>query len=201
MGRAYAAGERDQGEAVLRDLARRPQTARRLARKLAVHFVSDDPPPELVGRLEAAWTASNGDLAQVAQALVASPEAWSPRPEKVKTPYDFVISTYRAFAAAPQRVQAVQPALAAMGQPAFAAPSPEGWPDTAADWAGPDALVKRLDYARAFADALGDHDPNATAAAALGGRLSDRTRMAVARAESRPEALTLFLMSPEFQRR
>ena len=29
----------------------------------------------------------------------------------------------------------------------------------------------------------------------------ERTRSAVARAESRPEALTLLLMSPEFQRR
>jgi uncharacterized protein (DUF1800 family) len=88
-----------------------------------------------------------------------------------------------------------------MGQPAFSAPSPEGWPDTAADWAGPDALVKRLNWAKTVGDAAQAPDPNAVAAAALGPRLSERTRLAVARAESRPEALTLFLMSPEFQRR
>jgi uncharacterized protein (DUF1800 family) len=90
--------------------------------------------------------------------------------------------------------------LIQLGQPAFSAPSPEGWPDTAADWAGPDALVKRLNWAKTVADAA-QADPNAVAAEALGLRLSERTRLAVARAESRPEALTLFLMSPEFQRR
>ena len=84
---------------------------------------------------------------------------------------------------------------------AFSAPSPEGWPDTAADWAGPDALVKRLNWAKGVADRAVQLDPDAVAAGALGPRLSERTRQFVARAESRPEALTLFLMSPEFQRR
>jgi uncharacterized protein (DUF1800 family) len=202
LGRTFAAGGREQGEAVLRDLARRPETARRLARRLAVHFVADNPPSTLVEALEAAWTRSGGDLAVVARALIAAPEAWSPRPLKVKTPYEFVISTHRALDAGPVRVQPLQQALAVMGQPAFAAPSPEGWPDTAADWAGPDALVKRLDWAgAAAARAAPSADPDAVAARALGARLGERTRQFVARAESRPEALTLFLMSPEFQRR
>lgn len=201
MGRSYPAGERDQGEVILRDLAGRPETARRLARKLAVHFVADDPPPAVVAALEQAWTQSHGDLAVVARALIAAPEAWTPQPAKIKTPYEFVVSTHRALGASPARVQPLQQALAAMGQPAFSAPSPEGWPDTAADWAGPDALVKRLDWAKAVGDRAVDADPNAIAAGALGARLGERTRLAVARAESRPEALTLFLMSPEFQRR
>ena len=88
-----------------------------------------------------------------------------------------------------------------MGQPPFAPPSPEGWPDTADDWAGPDALVKRLNWSRTAADLAQTSDPNAVAASALGPRLGERTRLAVARAESRPEALTLLFMSPEFQRR
>lgn len=202
LGRTYPAGGRDQGEAVLRDLARRPETARRLARKLAVHFVADDPPQALVEALEAAWTRSGGDLGTVARALIAAPEAWDPRPAKVKTPWEFVISSHRALGSSPARVQPLQQALASMGQPAFSAPSPEGWPDTAADWAGPDAMVKRLDWATAAADlAAPSADPNAVAAGALGARLGERTRQFVARAESRPEALTLFLMSPEFQRR
>jgi uncharacterized protein (DUF1800 family) len=88
-----------------------------------------------------------------------------------------------------------------MGQPPFAAPSPEGWPDTAVDWAGPDALVKRLNWARTAAESARTADIAAAARDALGDRLSERTRLAVARAESRTEALTLLLMSPEFQRR
>jgi len=202
LGRTYPAGGREQGEAVLRDLARRPETARRLARKLAVHFVADDPPQGVVDKLEAAWAASGGDLAAVARALIAAPEAWSPQPVKMKTPYDFVISTHRALASSPASIRILQQVLMSMGQPAFSAPSPEGWPDTAADWAGPDAMVKRLDWAQSVAArAAPMADPNAVAAGALGARLGERTRQFVARAESRPEALTLFLMSPEFQRR
>lgn len=201
MGRRYDQDGVDQGEAILRDLANQPATARRLARRIAVHFVADDPPTSLVARLETVWTGSRGDLATVARALITAPEAWAPAPAKIKTPYDFIVSTHRALGYPPQRIQPLQQALIAMGQPAFAPPSPEGWPDTAADWAGPDALVKRLDWAKAVGDRAEILDHNAVAAGALGARLSERTRLAVARAESRPEALTLFLMSPEFQRR
>jgi uncharacterized protein (DUF1800 family) len=201
MGRTYAQTGRRQGEAILRDLARHPATVRRLSRRIAAHFVADDPPPALVARLETAWTGSQGDLAQVARALIEAPETWTPQAAKVKTPYEFVVSAGRALDEGPQRPQRLRQALVDMGQPPFAPPSPEGWPDTAADWAGPDALVKRLNWARTTADAAVVTDVNAVARSALGARMGERTRAAVARAESRTEALTLLLMSPEFQRR
>lgn len=202
MGRRYPEAGASQGEAMLRDLASHPQTARRLAHRLAVHFVADEPPATLVNALEAAWLSSGGRLDAVARALINAPEAWSPTPYKIKTPYEFITSTYRALGTAPQRQQGLQQPLATMGQPVFSPPSPEGWPDTAADWAGPDALVKRLEWASGVADtARGAREPVQIAQAALGGRLSERSLNAIARAESRPEALTLFLMSPEFQRR
>ncbi|MFN3777633.1 MAG: DUF1800 family protein [Brevundimonas aurantiaca] len=201
MGRTYAQTGRRQGEAILRDLARHPATVRRLSRRIAAHFVADDPPPALVARLETAWTGSQGDLAQVARALIDAPETWTPQAAKIKTPYEFVVSAGRALDEGPQRPQRLRQALVDMGQPPFSPPSPEGWPDTAADWAGPDALVKRLNWARTAADAAAVTDVNAVARSALGARLGERTCSAVARAESRPEALTLLLMSPEFQRR
>lgn len=201
MGRTYAQTGRRQGEAILRDLARHPATAKRLSRRIAAHFVADDPPPALVARLEAAWTGSQGDLAEVARALIEAPETWTPQAAKIKTPYEFVVSAGRALDEGPRRPALLRQALIAMGQPPFAPPSPEGWPDTAADWAGPDALVKRLNWARTTAGAAVVTDVNVVALSALGRRMGERTRSAVARAESRPEALTLLLMSPEFQRR
>jgi uncharacterized protein (DUF1800 family) len=201
LGRAYPEAGLAQGEAVLRDLANHPETGRRLARKIAVHFVADDPPPGLVTALQQAWASSGGDLAVVARALIAAPEAWGPAPTKIKTPYEFIVSAHRAFGNEPRQPQPLRQALIALGQVPLSPPSPEGWPDTAADWAGPDALVKRLDWARTAAGLVADTSPNDMAASALGPRLGERTRLAVARAESRPEALTLFLMSPEFQRR
>ncbi|WP_396592610.1 DUF1800 family protein [Brevundimonas sp. R86498] len=201
LGRAHADTGAEQGLSVLRDLANRPETARRLSRKIATHFVADDPPPALVERLATTWIRSGGNLARVARTLVMSPEAWHPHPAKMKTPYEFVISTHRALGTRPRQVKPLQQALDRMGHPAFSPPSPEGWPDMAADWTGPDALVKRLNWATEVSGAARVDEPNVVAAAALGARLSERTRLAVARAESRTEALTLFLMSPEFQRR
>jgi uncharacterized protein (DUF1800 family) len=205
MGKTYPATGRaagkDQGEAILRDLARHPATARRLSHRIAAHFVADTPPQSLVAQLETAWTRSDGDLAQVARALIEAPETWAVPPSKIKTPYEFVVSTHRALGVPPERLAPLRQTLVAMGQPPFAPPSPEGWPDTAADWAGPDALVKRLNWARSAAETARTADIVATANDTLGGRLSERTRLAVARAESRTEALTLLLMSPEFQRR
>ncbi|MDQ8027754.1 MAG: DUF1800 domain-containing protein [Brevundimonas sp.] len=201
MGRRYPAGGAEQGQAILRDLANRPETARRLARRIAVHFVADEPSPALVTALERAWTGSRGDLAVVAKALATHPDSWAPEARKVKTPYEFIVSTHRAMGTSPRRVPQLQQALVQMGQPAWAAPSPEGWPDTAADWAGPDALVKRLNWAKTVGDAASAADAVAMAESALGERLGDRSRQFVARAESRAEAVTLFLMSPEFQRR
>ncbi|MFA4950514.1 DUF1800 family protein [Brevundimonas sp.] len=201
LGKTYAEGGAEQGRAILRDLANAPQTGRRLSHNLARHFVADEPSPALVQKLEAAWTSSRGDLAQVARALIEAPDAWEPQATKIKTPYEFIVSTHRALGTRPQRPQPLQQALIQMGQPAFSAPSPEGWPDTAADWAGPDALVKRLNWAKTVGDRAAETDADAVAAAALGPRLGERSRLAIARAESRPEALTLFLMSPEFQRR
>jgi uncharacterized protein (DUF1800 family) len=201
MGRTYPAGGVEQGRAILRDLANRPETARRLSRKIAAHFIADDPPAALVERLTQSWTASGGDLAAVARTLIEAPESWLDPPVKMKTPYEFILSTHRALGTQPRRIQPLQQALQLMGQPVFNAPSPEGWPDTAADWAGPDALVKRLNWAKTIGDQAGQAEPVTIAQGALGPRLTDRTHQFVARAESRPEALTLFLMSPEFQRR
>lgn len=201
MGRHYPANGVEQGRAILKDLSNRPETARRLARKIAVHFVSDTPSPELVSALERAWTQSRGDLAAVAKALATHPDSWAHEAAKVKTPYEFVISAHRAMGTRPRRAQPLQQALVQMGQPAWAAPSPEGWPDTAADWAGPDALVKRLNWAKTVGDMASEADAVAMADSALGERLGPRSRQFIARAESRAEAVTLFLMSPEFQRR
>lgn len=202
MGVRYPSGGKDQAGAILADLAARPQTARFVCGKIARHFVADDPPPALVDRLQASWMASGGDLAQVAETLIMAPEAWDPTPAKFKTPYEFLISGYRAAGGAPSDIVVLAPILNALGQKPFSAPSPKGWPEEAEAWAAPDAIVKRMTWAQRFtAKATHDRDPKDLAAQALGARLRPATALAVARAESRPEGFALLLMSPEFQRR
>ena len=202
MGVRYDQGGKAQTNAVLTDLAAKPQTARFVCTKIARHFVADEPPPALVARLESAWRSSNGDLARVAEALVSAPEAWDPTPAKFKTPYEFIVSSYRAADGQPSGFQQFGPILTALGQKPFSAASPKGWPEDAQSWAAPDAIVKRMQFAQAFSSAaVRDRDPRMLAADALGERLSPDTAKAIARAESRPEGFALLLMSPEFQRR
>ena len=202
MGKAYGAAGPDQGLKILKDLAAHPATARHICTKLARHFVADDPPPALVARLEATWIRTGGDLGYLAEALVTAPEAWDPAPRKLKTPYEFLISSWRAIGGQPGAIEHIAPPLKAMGMQAFSPPSPKGWSDEAMTWAAPDAIIKRMDWAEGFsAIVAADLDPNTIAAGALGARLGDPARKAVARAESRQEALSILLMCPEFQRR
>ena len=202
MGRRYADGEEDQARRILADLAAHPATADHIARKLAIHFVADDPPPALVQRLSRSFADSRGDLANLAKALITAPEAWDPAPRKFKTPNEFLVSSYRAADAAPALAprEVVQP-LTALGQRPFSAPQPNGWSEQAADWAAPDAVVKRLTWAAAFSEAHAPAEPMRLAQGCLGARLTPAVAQAISRAESRPEAMTLMLMSPEFQRR
>jgi uncharacterized protein (DUF1800 family) len=202
--RTYANDGEGQGLAVLHDLAAHPATARHIARKLAVHFVSDDPPPALVNRLEGSFRASGGRLDRLAETLVDSPEAWKPEAAKLKSPYEFLVSTWRAAGAAPDldQPQRFVGSMSALDQRPFSPPSPKGWPDSSAEWAAPDQIVKRIAWAEQAANTMaGNLDPGDTARRALGARLSPEAATAIARAETRKEAFAVLLMSPEFQRR
>ena len=195
---------------VLHDLALHPATARFVATKLARHFVADDPPATLVDRLAATYLRSGARLAPVYRELIASPEAWNPRPAKLKTPEEFVISSVRVLGLNPRlfdRTDAKNAAQAAggiatLGQRIQAAPSPAGWSDRADDWLGPDAVWKRVEWSTRTANRLGSSvDARALAAQSLGPLLTPETKIQLDRAADGPQALALLLMAPEFQRR
>ena len=204
LGRAYGQDGYGQGRAILADLAAKPATARHLARKIAVHFVADDPPPALVSRLEHSFTSSGGRLDTLAATLIDAPEAWAPQAAKFKTPYEFLVSTWRVSGATPDLddPRKFAGSMSAMGQRPFSAPSPKGWADDAAEWASPDGLIKRMAWSEAAGKVMATSlDPVESARSALGARLTPQTATAIARAETRPEAFAVLLMSPEFQRR
>ena len=65
-----------------------------------------------------------------------------------------------------------------------------------------DGLSQRLDIANALARRMGgDADPRELFEQTLGPLASTQTREDITRAESRPQALALLFMSPNFQRR
>ncbi|MDJ0748807.1 MAG: DUF1800 domain-containing protein [Woeseiaceae bacterium] len=202
LGNTYKQPGVGQGEAVLHDLATHPSTARFVSTKLARHFVADEPPASIVDKLTATWLESGGELAAVYRTLIETDSTWSPTHRKYKTPHDFVISTLRAFDYDPERPQFIVGALDLMGQPPFRPGSPEGWPDTAEQWGGADALYKRIEWSNTVARLVGSRiEPVELGNAVLGVSFDPETRKAISRAESRVQGMTLFLASPDFQRR
>lgn len=202
LGKTYGQPGREQGLAILRDLAAHPATARHVAGKIARHFVADTPPPALVAALEARFRSTDGDLAALARTLLDHPDSWAPPPSKLRTPYEFILASLRATAQPAERMPALLNALNLMGQPLWNPPGPNGFPDDEASLVSPKALKTRLEFAMQFVRPLGTrHDPRELAEQLFGEALSAETRQAIARAETRPQGLALLLMSPEFQRR
>jgi uncharacterized protein (DUF1800 family) len=202
LGKTYPGGGYDQARAILHDLVVHPATAHRVATKLARHFIADEPPQAAIARIERAYRQSGGDLRAVHAAIIDCPEAWAPEPQKFKSPNDFLVSALRMVGLQNVEPRAIGGAFQLLGQPPFQAPSPAGWPDDAAHWANPDALMKRLEWSQAYAERLGAGvRPEAMIEAALGPTVSERTRQAIRAAESGRQGLVLALMSPEFQRR
>ncbi len=201
FGRAYLGGGYGQGEAALNDIARHPATAHHLATKLVRHFVADDPPPAAVERIAGVFRARDGDLRAVALALVDLPEAWSAPPTKVRSPQDLLVAAARLLGARMADPGPMLGGLRLLGQPLWEPPGPNGFADTAADWAAPEAMKIRLDLAARAAKDNEGRDPVALIEAAAGDALSAETRAAVQGAESRQQGLALAFMAPEFQRR
>ncbi|WP_188519211.1 DUF1800 domain-containing protein [Alsobacter metallidurans] len=200
LGKTYMQDDQRQGEAVLADLAVHPATARRVARKLATHFVADQPPKMLVDRLAKTFLDSKGDLAAVTRVLVSAPEAWSAPAAKLRTPQDFLIAAFRATGKTPDP-GAVTGVLQVMGQPLWQPIGPNGFSDQSAEWASPEGVSARLDAAAQWGRQNAKLDPQALLETTIGPAASAETRQAVARAESRAQAVALVFMSPEFQRR
>ncbi|WBO59545.1 DUF1800 family protein [Acidocella sp. MX-AZ03] len=126
----------------------------------------------------------------------------APKLAKVKTPFDYTISLLRAAPPPqPPRPGAVLYMLAQLGQPLWAAPLPNGWPDNAGAWADPDLMLGRVDAAYTYAGLLAGANPQAIAATALGGLQKPATGQAMAQAGSPREALAMLFTSPEFLRR
>jgi uncharacterized protein (DUF1800 family) len=200
LGKTYPDNGLQQGRAVLADLARHPATATHIATKLARHFAADEPPAPLVERLAKTFRDSDGDLKAMARTLVAAPETWAAPRTKLKRPSEWVIAMVRATRSRVDEPRRYVGGQALLGEPIWRPPSPKGFPDDQATWI--DGLGQRLDIANAFAQRIaGRVDPQAVMDSGLGPLASPELRQAVARAESRQQALTLVFMSPEFQRR
>ena len=149
LGHTIRSGGIDEGERVLDVVAAHPSTARHIARKLVVRFVSDNPPAALTDRAAAKFTATRGDLRAVVRLIVTAPEFSSAdaRRAKVKTPLEFVASALRATGAEIRNAAPLARTLRDMGMPVYFCQPPTGYDETGTTWVTAGALVSRMNFA------------------------------------------------------
>ena len=149
MGVVIPEGGMQEGLTVLHLLATSPRTAHFVSEKLAVRFVSDNPPPALVDRMAATFTRSNGDIKAVLTTLFHSPEFWTPSVyrAKVKTPLEFVASALRAADVHVADPGTLVVALDRLGMPVYGMQTPNGYSWQSEDWVSTGALVNRMNFA------------------------------------------------------
>jgi uncharacterized protein (DUF1800 family) len=213
-----------EGLDLLKMLARHHATMHHVSAKLCARFVADDPPDGCVDAAVDAWHESDGDIRTVLRAIFRSPDFWTARRAKVKTPLEFVVSAARSTGATPDTTLRLAQVVARLGQPLYLQAVPTGYPETQAEWVNSGALLQRMNVAIGLAAGrlpgvavnLDAVLPTGDAAAVidavshrlLGGAMSDQTRAVLAReladirdpAQMRAYAVGLALGGPEFQK-
>jgi len=216
-------------ERALDILCRHPATAKFIARKLAVYFLADEPPQDVLDRMAAAFAQTDGDIAATLKALFASREFSDPAyaGKKFKDPVQYLHSAIRALYPGQvlRNFRPIAAALAQLGEPVYGHQTPDGYGMKERDWASSDQLEKRFQIARGFvggrarlfvtkeaidagidplrlARARDAHPVDRTRMEPLVvPLLSQRTRSTLLKSENAEEWATLVLSAPEFMYR
>jgi uncharacterized protein (DUF1800 family) len=217
LGEKIHAGGMEDGEKVIELLARHPQTAHHISLKLARHFVSDNPPPELVDRMAKTFLSTDGDIRAVLRTMIDSPEFWSAETyrAKIKTPFELVVSAARAAGSDASVPAMLVQWTGRIGEPLYQYEAPTGYPDVADSWVNTSALLNRLNFSLTLAgnrlpgvrtdpaallSGVPPGDPKAALDKAvdvlLGGQMSPETRKTLEANLSDPQVLQASLDDP-----
>jgi uncharacterized protein (DUF1800 family) len=153
LGQKINEGGMKDGLKVIDILVAQPATAKFIARKLAVKFVSDNPSEAFVNRIAQSFQKSNGDIKTTLRTIFNDPEFYAPETyrAKIKTPFELLASSLRALDADVKTSPALIGLLNKMGEPLYGYIAPTGYPDTAEDWVNTGALLERMNFAVALA--------------------------------------------------
>ncbi|KGJ04565.1 Uncharacterized conserved protein, DUF1800 family [Paracoccus halophilus] len=214
LGESYGGGRADMADirAALTDIARRPETAQYVSKKLAVHFFSDTPPEPLVRDMVQTWRETGGDLARVYRVMVGHPALAQTMGQKIRQPFDLLAAGFRALGVTGQKIAALEHpqnarwlfnAMNSMGQPWGRQKGPDGWPEEASAWIAPQQLAARINWSLRMPRQMLDElpDPRELLETTFRGGQSPELAWAVPKAESRAEGVALILASSDFNRR
>jgi len=200
LNKTYKNNGVEQGEMMLIDIARREETALHLCTKLVIHFIKDKPDQNLVLKMKKTWMKTQGDIKQVIITMINAQESWHEAPQKYKTPREHLVSTYRALGKSKFNERSLYYSLFNLGHKPLNAGSPAGYSDFIQDWDGASALMSRIDWASKIS-AKFKGNTKSIMKSALDDSISEHSYKMVVRAESKKQAATLLIMSPEFIRR
>ncbi|MGH8774562.1 MAG: DUF1800 domain-containing protein [Jiangellaceae bacterium] len=136
-------------DAYLTYLATHPATARSIARKLAVRFVADSPPPSLVDRLQQSYLESGTAIVPVLVTLFSSTEFWEAVGHKTRRPLENLVASLRTVGVTPgpdagatrKAVENLYWGLQEVGHQPLRWSPPNGYPDVQAAWTSAGALL------------------------------------------------------------
>lgn len=154
LGRKFPAGKGyEEGVQLLDMLAKHPSTANFIAKKIAVRFVNDTPPKQLVERMAKTFSATKGDIKSVLTTMVNSPEFWSAEAlrEKTKSPFELAISAVRSLDAQITQPYQLYSWINKMGQQLYNYQAPTGFPDNGQYWINTGSLLNRMNFGLALA--------------------------------------------------
>jgi hypothetical protein len=139
---------RDLGRAYVRYLARHPATARRIARKLCLRFVSDAPPPGLVNDLAATYQRNDTAIVPVLRQLFGSSAFKDAVGAKIRRPFQDLTATLRILGMGPdasgtEGLQGLYWMIEGFGDLPLAWSQPDGYPDYADAWRSAGGTLNR----------------------------------------------------------
>lgn len=181
LGKTFAAdGGYDEGVQLLKMLAHHPSTAKFISKKIAVRFVSDNPPQSLIDKMAKTFLEKDGDIKEVLITMATSPEFWNKDVirAKTKSPFELAISAVRALNVELKQPYQIFAWSDKMGQKMYFYQAPTGFPDKGQYWINTGALLNRMNFGLAVASqriagtkldllALNQHHEPESAATAL----------------------------------
>jgi hypothetical protein len=137
----------------LRYLAHHPDTARRIATRLATVFVEDDPPRALVDRLAKVYRSHDTQIRPVLRALVDSKQFRDAVGAKIRDPQGDLVATYRVLGVDVKKPKSRDRAAhqiawvaGGIGQGVFEWPRPDGQPVDSDSWASPSRMLGSMSF-------------------------------------------------------
>ena len=119
---ASGGGKKDLDD-ILEIVGRHPSTARFLGRKLCIRFIADEPSEASINEVARTFLSSKGDIKATLRAVFGTQEfLQGPRTQKLKRPFEFIVSALRGVRARVSSEMDVVDYLIRMGHAPFQYP-------------------------------------------------------------------------------